>query len=227
MARLQGHCSKRNRGHGSNAAKSNYDTVLGHKNVSADPEYLYDEIILKKSSQAIPLLRFNNRITSRPNKYPNLRYNLNDLYGIIDAVKDIVDEYCNDGQATVLTHMSYEEFSIKSTFCAKTPPPSNVPNVGMTATVPNPLPQGPPIRTSMTHRGSAASTTRTTASAFAAGCAQRRTRRLVVACTRISRRSTARPGCELVPLVPGTGSTSSCYSSSLARGVALRLAGQS
>jgi hypothetical protein len=93
-----------------------HDTVIGNKQIQSDPEGLYDEIVLKQSSQVIPLLRFNSNLASYTPAVSgnNSRYNLKNLYSAIEDVKKVVDEFCNDGKATSFDQMSLDDFNSRS-----------------------------------------------------------------------------------------------------------------
>jgi hypothetical protein len=74
-----------------------HDTVIGNKQIQSDPEGLHDEIVLKQSSQVIPLLQFNSNLTSYMLAVSgnNSRYNLKNLHSAIEDVKKVVDEFCS------------------------------------------------------------------------------------------------------------------------------------
>ena len=168
VARLKGRCSERTGGFrpvATQSGKQMYDTVIGNKQVQYDPEGLYDEIVLKQSSQVIPLVRFSSLLTSHtPAASGNIsRHNLKNLYSTIEEVKKVVDEFCNDGKATPFDQMSLEDFNSKtlsrsySTSRAYVPPPPPPPPnpvynplpPTMPFAVQPPRPRGLPMGTSL------------------------------------------------------------------------------
>jgi len=107
---------KRSVGVGQKAMREGYDTVIGNKMWSRIPNReRYDEIVLLRSSQVVPVLKFNAKLVQdKSTTIPSA------LVPWLNAMKKIVDDFFNKPE-TVLGS-SVDDVGAPSTSAAENPP---------------------------------------------------------------------------------------------------------
>jgi hypothetical protein len=108
VARLKGNCTPRVPSGHSVRVDGLFQTVIGNKQATIDSDGLFDEIVLQKSAQVIPLVRFPQSVSMGTNDDT-----LNRLYDIMEAVQVVVDEFCNDGLRVSAARLSRHEYQNK------------------------------------------------------------------------------------------------------------------
>ena len=110
-----------------------------------DSDGIYDEIVLRKSNQVIPLVRFSRSSSG-------VDADLERLYDVLEQVQGVVDEFCNEGRVTSTKRLSRSEYAKLSRQRAvpggaagmnvtRTP---NIPTMQMPTAMPPPPPPPPP-----------------------------------------------------------------------------------
>ena len=160
VARLKGNCSAKFHGSLRGRPGNEIHTIIGNKRDStSDLSGLYDEIVLRKSNQVIPLVRFSRTSSNGSNK---IDAELKHLYDVLETVQEVVDEFCNDGRRTPVQKMTREDFSNRQpqyNHFTMPPPPPPAPTFNplpptMNFAVQPPLPTGLPSGFSIAHPSS-------------------------------------------------------------------------
>ncbi|KAL3929756.1 MAG: hypothetical protein SGARI_004664, partial [Bacillariaceae sp.] len=109
VARLKGTCSDKAYPSLRGVPGNEIHTVIGNKmDPRSDGHGLYDEIVLRKSSQVIPLVRFSR---SSSGGAVTMDAGLERLYDVLETVQEVVDEFCNDGIPTPMQRLSRQDYA--------------------------------------------------------------------------------------------------------------------
>ncbi|KAL3921840.1 MAG: hypothetical protein SGILL_002532, partial [Bacillariaceae sp.] len=141
VARLKGTCSAKYVGSLRRAPGNEIHTVIGNKQTH-DSFGLTDEIVLRKSNQVIPLVRFSRTSSSGAHK---VDAELQQLYDVLETLYEVVDKFCNDGRRTPVQKMTRKDFSTRQpSYNNFAMPPSAASLNSMLTTMPTMMMQPPP-----------------------------------------------------------------------------------